>query len=138
MSWFASINEGGTWSLLMCSLLATCKYVLIGVGPQQSTPLEYSLTLVMSLFCGWDFAKGRCRVVRLERNYYKYYVKKIPKVSRLVSEHGHRVKYNIFEGFYISVSLKMQMLNVMSLQGDQTIKKEKNYSKNCTSTTEKM
>lgn len=51
--------------------------------------------------------------------------KKIPKVGRLVSEHGHRVKYNISEGFYISVSLKMQMLNFMSLQGDQTIKKEK-------------
>lgn len=68
---------------------------------------------------------------------YKYYVKKKKKtVSRLVSEHGHRLKYNIFEGFYISVSLKVQILNSMSLQGDQT--KEKKYTKNCTSTAEEM
>lgn len=76
VSWFASINEGGTWSLLMCSLLTTCKHVLIAVGPQQSTPLEYSLTSVVSLFCGRGFAKGSCRVVRLERNYHDYNVKK--------------------------------------------------------------
>lgn len=66
-------------------------------------------------------------MVRLESSYqdYKYYVKKKQKkVSRLVSEHGHRLKYNIFEGFYILASLKVQILNLMSLQGDQTNEKK--------------